>query len=134
MGKTNEPYKGKLVIEGDGWVHSSSRLICSPYLTAMQLRMYLVLKTFGGYDKVFPSLVALSKRCNASKPTVIKAINDLQDLSLLEVVRERTLANGGSTSNEYILKDYNKWETKYRKKTGLPLLDMVQDEEEKDDE
>lgn len=58
----------------------------------------------------------------------------LEDFGLLEVERERLKTDGSLNSNRYILKDYNKWETKYRKKTGLPLLDIVQDGEEKDDE
>lgn len=93
-----------------------NELIKSPYLTAMQLRLYEVLRTYKGYTSTFPSLSTLEKECNCSRQTVISTTKHLENMGLLTVKRDSKNRFRGNASNRYRLRSYIKWLKDYSTK------------------
>ncbi len=99
---------GKIIVKTKPFTITSHKLICSPYLSATQLRVYLVLSTYGGYEQIFPTYKTLMKKSNLSRQTVITTLNQLEQIGLLEI-NSRLREDGGSASNIYIVNDYEEW-------------------------
>lgn len=57
--------------------------------TALVLFWVLTARTFRGKDYCFPSLRTLEEEVHASRPTVIKAVRELEAYGYLQVQRDR---------------------------------------------
>lgn len=84
-------------------------LIRSDKLTPIEWRIYCVLNSFNGCKRIFPSQKTIAKKAgNISLPTVIKAIEKLEELGLV-IKKKQVLDNNRDSTCEYNLIDYLLW-------------------------
>lgn len=100
---------GKIIVKTKPFTIASHKLISSQYLSATQLRVYLVLCTYGGYEQIFPSTKTLMSKAFVAKSTLFLSLNYLEEIGLIEI-ENRIRDDGGKTANIYIINDYDEWE------------------------
>lgn len=73
-------------------------------LTPCQIAVYLYLVRCGNNtDQVFPGLRTIEKKCNISRPTVTKTLEELEVLGLLK--KEKRPQGNGNKSNSYVISE-----------------------------
>lgn len=72
----------------NGYGRIEREVMCMPTLSIFAKAVYCLLISYAGSkDTCYPSLNTIVKNLGVSKPTVIKAINDLEKLNLIKVDR-----------------------------------------------
>lgn len=108
------------------WVQLSTALIRSPHLTPNEWRVYCILLTFSGCDKIFPSYKTLAKKSCLTERTILTIVKRLKEIKLLKT-KKQTAANNRNTTILFRLEDYVAW----AKLNKIEIPDLKLDIDEK---
>jgi DNA-binding MarR family transcriptional regulator len=83
-------------------------LVRSPLLQPNEWRVYCVLLTYAGFEKIFPTQDELARKSGLARKTVIAIIARLEEIGLIKS-KPHTNRFGGKSANTYTVTDYKKW-------------------------
>ena len=79
------------------WVYNA--LLADPHLTPAAKLIYSSLCTYGGCEKIYPTLEQIAKRVDMSRSIAKRSIKKLQDIGYIEIKK----GGGRGKANEYLL-------------------------------
>lgn len=98
------------------------------FKNANQKLAYMYLTSYANANKIFPSIDSIATAICASRRTAINVIDELEEITLIEVKRT------AGKSNNYILNDYFETTEKLTSANSAPVQKTYSEEEEKQDE
>lgn len=87
----------------DNWILEDTEV----FETIHEKMVYIALKkfNFSNCGKVFPGMKRIAQMCMISESTVRRALNQLKDKGLIDIIK-RVNENQGQETNVYVLKDF----------------------------